>query len=200
MTLPDWKAEDYFVDFETFYFEGNRVVAPLVRKVGWIIENLNGIIYPDAIRAVIHGGELSGLLLGFSIVEYLAGYFSGKSSQAKDVKTFMLRYFPEMYKPFLDEINSQLRNGLVHNLSVTNPWIPHEFLFTIEKRSDLHLKEIDNKIVFSIYHFLEDGRRAMVMYFYDLIMKPNNNEDLVENFEKRFNKKDGSASMIAKTD
>ena len=200
MTLPDWKAEDYFVDFETFYFEGEMVDAPFVRKTGWIIQNLNEVIFPDAIRAVVNGGELSGLLLSFSVVEYLAGYFSGKSSQAKDVKAFMSRYFPEQYKPFLNDIYNQLRNGLIHNLSITNPWVQHEFLFTVEKRSDLHLQKADDKVVFSIYHFLEDGRRAMVMYLYDLIMKPGENKDLVVNFERRFDKKGGAASMIAKTE
>ncbi|MDP1548385.1 MAG: hypothetical protein Q8L87_20420 [Anaerolineales bacterium] len=200
MTLPNWKAEDYFVDFETFYFEGKRVQAPIIRKIGWIIENLNTVIYPDAIRAIVNGGELSGLLLGFSVVEYLAGYYFGRNSNSKDVKNFMSRYFPGQYKPFTEDIISQLRNGLVHNLSISNPWVPHKYIFTIEKRSDSHLQEVDGKIIFSIYHYLEDGRRAMVMYFYDMVMKSEENQDLIDNFEKRFNKKDGSASMIMKTD
>ncbi len=38
------------------------------------------------------------------------------------------------------------------------------------------------------------------MYLYDLIMKPTENVDLVKNFHKRFNKQDGAASMMIKTD
>jgi len=200
MTLPDWKAEDYFVDFEPIYFEGHIVDAPLIRKTGWIVQNLHDVIFPDAIKALANGGELSSLLLSFSIVEYLAGYFAGKNSQAKDFKAFMYRYFPEQYRPYLNDIYSQLRNGLIHNLSIVNPWIPHKFSFFIEKRSDLHLQKLEDKVIFSIFHFLEDGRRAMIMYLYDIIMKPKENPDLVINFEARFNKKDGAASMIAKTD
>lgn len=200
MTLPDWNSDNYLVDFEPIYFEGKIVDAPLIRKTGWIIQYLQDVIFPDAIKAVVSGGELSGLLLGFSIVDYLAGYFAGKNSHAKDFKNFIYSYYPEQYRPYLDEIYSQLRNGLVHNLSIINPWIPSKFSFTIEKRSDLHLQKIEDKVVFSIYHFLEDGRRAMVMYLFDLVMKSEENQDLVANFEKRFNKKDGAASMIAKTD
>ncbi len=200
MTIPDWDFEKYKVDFDDIHFSGPIIKAPLIMKTGWIIRYLHDVIFPDAVKAIVQGGELSGLLMGFSVVDYLAGYFAGKSSQEKDVKAFMYRYYPEQYKPYLNDIYSQIRNGLVHNLSIINPWIPHKFIFIIEKRSDLHLQIMKDKIVFSIFHFLEDGRRAMVMYLYDLVMKPDENRDLINNFERRFNKKDGAASMMAKTD
>jgi hypothetical protein len=55
-------------------------------------------------------------------------------------------------------------------------------------------------VIFSISHFIEDARRATIMYSYDLIMKPIENADLVKNFHKRFNKQNGLVSMMAKTD
>ncbi|NUQ84203.1 MAG: hypothetical protein HUU11_05775 [Anaerolineales bacterium] len=200
MTLPDWKAEDYFVDFDNIYFSGPIVNAPLEMKTGWIMRYLHEVIFPDAIKAVVSGGELSGLLLGFSIVDYLAGYFAGKSSQAKDFMAFLNRYFPDQYKPYAKEIYHHLRSGLIHNLTLQNPWIQSNTPFTIERQSNNHLLTINGKVVFSIYHFIEDTRRAEIMYLYDLIMKSNENKDLVKNFHRRFNKQDGATSMMAKTD
>ncbi len=200
MTLPDWKAEDYLFDFEDITFTGDIVNAPLEMKTGWIMRYLREVVFPDAIKAVVNGGELSGLLLGFSIVDYLAGYFVGNRSQAKDFIAFLSRYFPEQYKPNAKDIYDHLRCGLVHNLTLQNPWIPVRTPFVIEKQSEFHLQTKNNKVVFSIHHFIEDTRRAEIMYLYDLIMKPTENADLVKNFHKRFNKQDGAASMMAKTD
>jgi hypothetical protein len=200
MTLPDWKAENYYVQFEDIYFEGPIVNAPLEMKIGWIMKYLNEVIFPDAVKAVVHGGELSGLLLAFSIVEYLAGYFVGRSSQEKDFIAFLNTYFPEVYRPYTKDIYNHLRCGLVHNLSLQNPWFASNIPFIIEKRSDGHLLKINDKVVFSIYHFIEDTRRSQVMYFYDLIMKPDEHRDRVKNFHSRFNKQDGAASMMMKTD
>lgn len=200
MTLPDWKAEDYYVDFEPIYYEGPIIHAPLIRKVGWVLQYLGDIVFPDAIRAVVNGGELSGLLLGFSIVDYLAGYFAGKKAQSKEFRDFLNRYFPEQYKPYIEEIYNHIRSGLVHNLVLQNPWMKTNTLFTVDKRSELHLQITDDKVMFSIYHFIEDTRRAEMMYFYDLVMKPDENEGLVRNFHIRFNKQDGATSMMVKTE
>jgi hypothetical protein len=200
MTSPDWNPEDYFVDFEPVYYEGPIVDAPLVMKTGWIMRYLHDIIFPDAIKAVVNGGEISGLLLGFSIVDYLAGYFSGKSSKEKEFAAFVSRYFPEQYKPFLQDIYRHLRSGLVHNLTLQNPWTSPETPFYLEKESEKHLQVQNGKVIFSIYHFIEDTRRAEIKFFYDLVMKPDDNQDLIAKFHKRFNKQDGAASMMAKTD
>lgn len=200
MTLPNWKAEDYFVSFDDIHFSGPIVNAPLEMKIGWITKYLHDIILPDAIKAVVSGGELSGLLLGFSTVDYLAGYFAGKSSQAKDFVSFLNRYFPDNYKPFTEDIYHHLRSGLVHNLTLQNPWFQSNTPFSVDKKSANHLQNVGGKVVFSIYHFIEDTRRAAIMYFYDLIMKPDENKELVQNFHKRFNKQDGAASMMVKTD
>ena len=64
----------------------------------------------------------------------------------------------------------------------------------------LHLQLEGEKVVFSIYHFIEDTRRAMVMYLYDLVMEPEENRLLIQRFEQRFNKKDGTASVMAKSE
>jgi hypothetical protein len=200
MTLANWNSADYLVEFKDIVYSGPIIGAPLEMKAGWITKYLHEVIFPDAIKAVGHGGALSGLLMGFAVVEYLAGYFAGHQSQAKDVKAFMKRYYPQQYAEYIDDIYGQLRNGLVHNLSITNPWIPNTSAFAIEERSDMHLQQRNGTIVFSIYHFLEDARRATVMYLFDLIMKPTENMESRRKFEARFNKKDGAAALIAKTE
>lgn len=200
MTLPDWIPDNYLLDFEPQSYTGFIVKAPLVFKAIWINKYLHEDIFPDAINAVVNGSELSGLLLGFSIVDYLAGYFSGKCSQAKDVIRFMNKYFPKQYKPYSKIIYNHLRSGLVHNLALQNPWVGINPPFILEKQSELHLQIKDNMVVFSIYHFIEDTRRAEIMYIYDIIMKPNENQDMITNFQKRFNKQEGAASMMMKTD
>lgn len=201
MTLPNWTGEDYLFEFETPPpFTGPIVNAPLVIKVGRVMSYLHELIIPDAIKAVVGGGELSGLLLSFSIVEYLAGYFAGKSSQSKEFIAFLNRYFPEQYNPYAKDIYNHLRSGLIHNLTLQNPWTQSKTLFTIEKQSNNHLLKVNGKIVFSISHFIEDVRRSEIMYRYDLIMKSGENQELIKNFHRRFNKQDGAASMMIKTD
>jgi len=200
MTLPNWKPEDYFVDFEPVYYGGPIKNAPLVMKVGWVLRYLHDVIFPDAIKAVVNGGELAGLLLSFSIVDYLTGYFAGKSSTARDFVAFMNRYYPELYKPYIDDIYHHLRSGLVHNLNLRNPWIKTTIPFSISKETEFHLQPKDGTVKFSIHHFIEDTRRAGVMYFYDLIMRSTENQELIKKFHKRFNKQDGAASMMIKND
>lgn len=200
MTLPNWNADDYLVDFEDINYTGPIVNAPLEMKTGWIMKYLHDVIFPDAIKAIVNGSELSGLLLGFSIVDYLAGYFAGRKSQAKDFIAYLNRYFPEQYKKYAKDIYHHLRSGLVHNLALQNPWVQTDTLFLVEKRSENHLKNINGRTVFSIYHFIEDTRRAEIMFLYDLIMQASENQELIDNFHKRFNKQNGSASMMVKTD
>lgn len=199
MTLPNWNADDYLVDFEDITYTGPIVNAPLEMKAGWIMKYLHDVIFPDTIKAIVNGSELSGLLLGFSIVDYLAGYFAGRKSQAKDFVAFLNRYFPEQYKQYAKDIYHHLRSGLVHNLALQNPWVQTDTLFLIEKRSESHLNKVNGRTMFSIYHFIEDTRRAEIMYLYDLIMRASENQELINNFHKRFNKQNGSASMMVKT-
>ena len=135
MTLPDWNPDDYLVSFEDIHFSGYVVDAPLAMKVGWIMRYLYDDIFPDAIKAIVNGGALSGLLLGFSILEYLAGYYAGRSSKSKDFTVFMDVYFPEQYRPYQDDIYTHLRNGLVHNLSIMNPWVSASVNFTALRKS-----------------------------------------------------------------
>ena len=200
MTLPDWNVDDYLVSFDDIHFSGYVVDAPLRMKVGWVLRYLHDVIFPDAIRAIVNGGELSGLLLGFSIVEYLSGYYAGKQSQKKDFIAFVKVYFPEQYFPYIDDIYVHLRNGLVHNLTIKNPWQNSPINFILEKESPLHLVSKEEKIVFSSQHFIEDTRRAMVMFFYDLSMNADDNPELVSNFNKRFNKQNGASSMMIEVD
>ncbi|MGV8027217.1 MAG: hypothetical protein AB2L18_11720 [Anaerolineaceae bacterium] len=198
MTLPTWNVNDYVFDFKDVFYSGPLVNAPIELKVDKVITYLNELVFPDAITAIMQGAELSGTLLSISTVEYLAGYFSGKQAQQKDFIAFVNRYFPEPYPIFINDIYTHIRCGLFHNLSIINPWNQFENEFLLEMKSDGHLKLRDGKIVFSVLHFVEDTRRSMIMYFYDLIMKKDINQELINNFNKRFNKQDGVSSIMIK--
>jgi hypothetical protein len=188
------------MDFEPIEYTGRVVDAPIELKVGRITKYLMEDIFPDAIRAVEGGSEIAGLLLGFATLEYIVGYFVGKQSTRHDVLAFLSAYYPVQYAPFADAIYDHLRSGLVHNLTLQNPWMPVGDPFRIEKDSQMHLTAHEGAIVFSIRHFLEDTRRGYFMYCHALIMKPAENASYIRNFHRRFNRKDGAASMMEHTD
>jgi hypothetical protein len=198
MTLKNWNPEDYRFDYEPVYYQGEIVKAPLIHKAIEVYKYLLGFIIPDAAKAFKSGGELSCLLTTFCIVDYLTGYYSGKQSTEKTFTSFVEKYFPQEYQ-FMSEALYQLRCGLVHNLVFFNPWKPSVDSLIIEENSPSHLQVVKGKFVFSILHFLEDTRRATIMYFYDLIMHSDENLALVNNFHKRFNRKNGAASVMLKT-
>ena len=199
MTLPDWNVEDYLFEFEPIQYTGRLVDAPLIFKTGKVLGFLHDSIFSDAFKALKCGAELSALLMGFSIIEYLAGYYTGRRTKSEDFISFINAYFPDVYSEFIDDIYTQLRCGLVHNLNLQNPWKPSENKFKIETNSKYHLKKEISLCVLSIYHFLADSRRAMVMYLYDLVMKKSENQDLIKNFEKRFNRQEGVTSIMIKS-
>ena len=198
MLIPDYDPDKYKFEFEDIYYEGYLVNAPIIWKVGRIAKYLHDHVFPDAKRAVAVGSELSSLLLAFSIVEYLAGFYAGKQSNKYHFMSFLGAFFPSEYAPYSSAIYDHLRNGLVHNLTLLNPWIPTNFEFIIEADSDLHLKNKDGKVVFSIKHFIKDVAFAHGMHSYLLVMRPKEYPHLIKNFERRFNRKSGLSSTMVK--
>ena len=199
MTLPDWKAEDYyFANFEPITYSGLLVNAPIELKVFKVLKYLNDTVIPDAMKAILNGAELSGLLLVFSIVDYLAEFYSGKSTKSKDIVRFMEKYFPSVYQPYLNDIYQHIRCGLVHNLSLLNPWYKNSCSFKLIRKSKYHLQFKDGFIIFSMVTFVIDTSRAIAMYLHDVISEGK--DSLIrENFEKRFNRKDAASAFIEKT-
>ena len=199
MTLPDWKAEDYYSNFESFFYSGPLVNAPIELKATKILQYLRDTVIPDAMKAISYNSELSGLLLVFSVVDYLAGFYCGKNTRMKDVVNFMEKYFPSVYKPYLNDIYQHIRCGLVHTLSLSNPWKNNSFSFKLIKNSKFHLQFKDGFVIFSIMIFTQDTSRAAFMYLHDVINSKDNNCLIRENFVKRFNKKGGAASCMENT-
>lgn len=199
MTLDNWDLEKFKVSFPDITYTGEIINAPVIWKIGRITEFVM-VVLRDANKAVANGSELSGLSLGISIVDYLAGYFSGNRTTSNDYKKFLKEYFPQKYHPFIKSIYIQLRCGLLHNLVSNNPWINNQYDYVIKRSSEKHL-EISNegKLIFSVQRFLEDIRRAYIEYSYNLIMKPEENEQLINNFEKRFNRISGKGSTMEYT-
>ena len=201
MTLQNWNSKDWKVDFPDIYFAGEIKNAPVIMKIGHVTEYILRDIIPDAMKALQNGGELSSLVLCLALVDYMAGFFVGKVAGEKAYVDFMRRYFPPKYHPFLQSIYGQLRCGLLHNLVFYNPNYKGERIkYTISGVAHNHLEEIEeDHVIFSIPIFIEDTRRAYIMYSYDIVMKTIDNPELIENFNHRYNKLDGMSSIMLKT-
>lgn len=200
MTLPDWKDENYHVNFEPFTYTGSLVDARIELKTLKIRRYLLDTVIPDAKRAILVGSELSGLLLVFSTVDYLTGFYCGKKTTKNDIVSYMKNYFPSQYKPFLNDIYEHIRCGLVHNLVLSNPWFDNSFSFELFKKSKNHLQIRDGFFIFSMTTFLEDTSRAAKMYLYDVVSNKDKNSSIRKKFDKRFNKKNAAAAYLEKTD
>ncbi len=199
MTIQNWNPDDFKLDFPTFVTPPNTQLKdlPFIHKVHYLFEYVLERLIPEALIAILHGASLGGLFIALATIDYLAGFFVGKETKPNDYQSFMYRYFPDIYLPYLKTIYSQIRCGLMHNLVAISPWKgSNQIRFSIQERSLLHLVEFDGKLSFSIPVFIEDTRRAFIEYQYDLIMKPRENKDLVDNFNKRFNKVNGRAAVM----
>ncbi|MBI4732987.1 MAG: hypothetical protein HY781_12835 [Chloroflexi bacterium] len=200
MTNPYWNPDDYKFTFpDEPAVEGDIVNFSIIQKIEKIRIFLLQTIFVEARNCLHADSELAALLLAIASVEYLAGYYVGKQSQRNDFISFLTAYFPDQYAPYYDAIYDQLRCGLVHNLNVMNPWKKNGIDFLIHPNSPNHLKLNDEgKLIFSITLFLEDIRRAFWMYIHDVVEKQGENQELVENFIKRFNRVDGRGALMIK--
>lgn len=189
MTLPNWKDEDYLIEFPEENSQVPQDILERRKKAFDISKYLLTDILATYERANRAGYELGALFVTLAAVDYLAGYYCGYKTGGKNYKNFMTDFYPEKYRPYLDAIYEQLRNGLLHNLVSVFPWKGSDQIdFIIVSESLIHLEEINGKVSFSIPVFIEDTRRAFLKYRYKLLMKPEENKELVVNFEKRLKK------------
>ena len=200
MTLPNWNPDEYLVSFDDIRYTGPIIEAPLIFKANKVFEFLHKDIFPDAFRALRCKADLSSLLLCFSIIEYLAGYYCGSQNSRKNFISYLESFYPSIYYDLSVEIYEQLRCGLVHNLNMKNPWKTSDIKFKIEDKSEFHLKHDGDDVIFSIYHLIEDTRRSAIEFFYRIVMYPEENKEIVENFIFRFNQQDGVSSFMIKND
>ncbi len=198
MTDQNWDSNNFLFDFDDVpRYEGELVKMPIHHKIEKVRTYLVDEILIEIEKCIAQGAELSGLLLALASVDYLAGFYVGRQSKRKDYVAFMHHYFPSKYHPLLEAIYDQLRSGLMHNLVAANPWKPQLKSFLIHPSSEDHLEQNnEGKIVFSVGHFRVDIYRAWRMHAHDLIMKPHENEALLANFNKRFNKLDGVGAFM----
>lgn len=200
MTDKHWNAEDYLLDFPDLVVrEGPVTATPIHHKVKAVAEYLVVNVLPEAKRCLDADAELAPLLLTIAAVEYMAGYYAGRQSKSTDFKEFVRRYFPAEYLTLIDPLYDQVRSGLIHNLTIANPWKGQVISFKIHPNSEHHLsKDPDGDIIFSVLYFLEDTRRAWCMYQHDLIMKGHELPQLIDNFHRRFNRLDGKGALMVK--
>jgi hypothetical protein len=200
MTDQEWNPNDYLFEFDDIpRYEGEMVLMPIHHKIEKVRHYLIDEVLGEMEKCLAVGAELAGVLLGLAAVDYLAGFYVGKQSQRKDYIAFMRRFFPHKYHPFLEDIYDQFRSGLMHNLVATNPWKPRSNSFLIHPSSDDHLeRNSEGRVVFSVGHFRIDIFRAWRMHAHGLIMKPLESDELIANFNKRFNKLDGIGAFMVR--
>ena len=206
MTLDNWNVEDYFVDFEELPpFTGPITALPIEYKVHQINTYILGNIGGEIQNCVSSKSEIACMLLCLASIDYLAGYYFGKETIGNDFVNFMNTYFPDKYQPYLKDIYIQLRCGIMHNLSLINPWRDGTRSFRIHLKLTPHLiEEPDgdgfNRVNISLPIFWEDIKRSLVMYGHDVIMNNSDYPDIRSNFENRFNQLGGRGSMTFKDD
>lgn len=199
MTDQKWNATDYLFVFPDIpSYEGDLVEAPFMHKVNWVWRYIFDDVLPEISRAINAGAELAALTLALATVDYMAGYRVGRESNGKDYVNFLREYFPSEYTLYIDDIYSQLRNGIMHNLVTVNPWRKDRSTFSIHERNSPHLTPDDAaQIAFSVPIFLEDIRRAWIMFVHELVMHPT--EGAKENFLRRFNRLDGTGAFMRRS-
>ena len=200
MTDPNWNPTDYFQSFPDISHNGSLVTLPIHGKLLQVTKYLHDHIFTQAIKSLQVDADLAALILGLITVDYVAGFYVGKSTQKSDYIGFINRYFPNKYHPFAEAIYGQLRCGLLHNLVMVQPWQPNTTSFKIVAESQDHLiTDSSGRVTFSIFTFLEDTRRAWIIFAHDVGMKGTNYPDLVRSFERRFNRLGGEAAFMMKT-
>ena len=188
MTLPNWKDEDFFIEYleDAKSTQVSQEVLERRRKVYDISNYFLKDILLTYERANRQGYGLGALFVTLAAVDYLAGFYCGKETKRQDYINFMMDFYPEKYHPYLNAIYRQIRSGLLHNLVSVSPWGGDDQIdFNIFGESHLHLEEVNGKISFSIPVIIEDTRRAFLAYRYKLLMKPEENRVLVKHFEER---------------
>jgi hypothetical protein len=201
MTIKDWNPNDYLFSFpdEPAFF-GLIVNASLIHKLDKLIKYIS-TIYREILACYSKKAALAIILLDLAEVDYLTGYFVGHKTSGKDYKDFLgSKYFPQEYKPFIEDIYNQLRCGLLHNLVLLNPWHGKGIEFKITIALDTHLQnDKEGVTIFNPMTFATDINRAFIMYAYDLIHRTNEHPELVKNFERRFNRLGGLGAFMEST-
>lgn len=201
MTLKDWNLEDYRFHFpDEPPYNGSLVGMSRIRKVEKLLK-FTGSVYRELCDCSQKKAALAIMLVALAEVDYLAGFFVGHKTTKQDYKDFLnSKYFPPQYKPFIEDIYSQLRCGLLHNLVMVNPWSGEGIEFKITTELPEHLqKDKEGRTIFNTMTFATDIFRAFIMYAYDLVQKPNDYPVLVKNFQRRFNRISGRGAFMENT-
>jgi hypothetical protein len=195
---PEWNPEDYVLSFPDSWFPGGALVdMPLVHKADKVREYLHSVL-ADSVRCARVGAEIPATLAGLAVIDYVAGFYVGRQTKANDYIAFMRRHFPQRYAAHLDAVYANLRCGLMHNLVAANPWQAGHPHFLIVGDCEPHMVVEGDRIVFCVLKFLEDVRRAWIKYSFELLMRGDENPELVTHFRRRFNKLCGIGAFMVK--
>lgn len=173
-------------DFEDWKANYERFAIQDIRKVLELDHILEQIGNPE--------GNISvGLiLLTFTAVESLSGYFAGQTANDTSRNGFMKEYFPPEYKTHINSIHL-LRNSLAHDYALdTSPRIS---MFHYSQESHLQTCNTNgvSYLSFNRSRFAEDFLKVWEKYLTDLLGDKN----LQNNWEKRANNPRGYLSIVS---
>lgn len=126
-----------------------------------IINSLRNFALND-IKKVIAADKntvLASFILCSCFIEQVSGFRYGKVSHKTGkamFEDFVKDYMPPHYNP--KQLREDLRNKLVHNYSLGNTYS------LVEKRADLHLTPLGNRIIINIENFLQELEEAFNKY------------------------------------
>jgi len=197
-TDPNWDVNDYLVAFDGIVWPGGELVElPLELKIQKVGQHVAAVLR-EGVDSLASGSELGPTMLGLAAVDYMAGFQHGRESTRQDYIAFLRQWFPEPYPQHSDWIYSNLRCGLMHNLTAANPWRGRQQRFRITKDGDVHLAESDGILTFQAHLFIIDVYRAWVMFSHHLVMKADRGGSDVRNFLLRFDRLGGIAAFMVK--
>lgn len=159
--------------------------SPQVEKLKWFKQGFRPHFNEWAfgpIERLVRKEPLIGFIFMSCIIDYLAGFYWGKSTLnnvRKAYTEFIGKYFPKdrydakgLYK--------SLRNGLVHSFTIKNK----TYALT-NKKPEFHLKEAESgHIVLNAEDFRDDLIAAKDKYFNDVESSP----DLLNKVIERYNR------------
>ena len=195
---PNWNVDDFLLDFPDIAWPGGELVdMPLELKIRRVGEHVANVLR-EGNQCLTVGAELGAAMLGLAVVDYMAGFRSGRKSTGTDFKEFLKEYFSPLYAVHAAWIYEHLRCGLMHNLTAINPWQPRAPQFRITAQGDVHLESAEGTLVFQLHVFLIDVYRAWVMFQHHLVMHAERSGEEVRAFCRRFDRLGGVASIMAK--
>lgn len=160
--------------------------SPYSYKLNWFNANFqphfNAWVFRPIDRLVTSQDALIGFIVMACAIDYLAGFWWGKSTRSNVQKAytgFIDTYFPQG-RYDANGIYDSLRNGLVHMFTIKN-----RKYALIHNRPNMHLKsDTTGQIILNAANFRDDLVAARDKYFSEVQTRPRLLDKLLDRFNR----------------